>query len=43
MGLGACNEDKKCLLHDTWKEPKEREAYINKALAKALKSFPPKN
>jgi len=25
------------------KMPKEREAYINKALAKALKSFPPKN
>jgi len=37
MGLGACNEDKKCLLHDTWKEPKE--SIINDFLAQTLQDI----
>ena len=23
LGIGACNENKKCALHDNWKEPKK--------------------
>ncbi len=34
MGFGGCQEHEKCLLHDSWKEPKE--SVINDFLAQTL-------
>ena len=37
MGFGKCKEDKKCLLHDTWKEPKE--SVVNDFLSQTLQDI----
>ena len=37
MGFGACQEHEKCLLHDTWKEPKE--SVVNDFLSQTLQDI----
>ena len=37
MGFGACQEHEKCLLHDTWKKPKE--SVVNDFLSQTLQDI----
>ena len=37
MGFGACDTDKRCALHDTWKEPKQ--SIINDFLSQTLQDI----
>lgn len=37
MGFGRCKEDEKCLLHDTWKAPKE--SVVNDFLSQTLEDI----
>jgi len=41
MGFGACNEEEKCSLHDSWKVPKE--SVINDFLLQTLQDIKDKN
>ena len=41
MGFGACNDEEKCSLHDSWKAPKE--SVINDFLLQTLQDIKEKN